>query len=254
MVEHAATRVAVVTGASRAAGIGFAIARRLLADGFAVLVHGWPAVDAPAAEALARLGGEGERLAFVAADLGEPAAAARVLDAALERFGRVDVLVANHAHSEPGGLAEVTAAELDRAWAVNARASVLLAQAFADRFEDVQGDGRIVLFTSGQHLGPMPGELAYAISKGAIHQMTWTLSDALADRGITVNAVNPGPVDTGYADGPLHAAVANGFPGGRWGEPGDVAKLVAWLASAESRWMTGQVLDAEGGFRRHDVG
>jgi 3-oxoacyl-[acyl-carrier protein] reductase len=257
-VSAVSERVALVTGVSRTNGIGFAAVERLLDDGLHVLVHSWSAHDAeqpwggqPLAEVLDALGGVGPRLAHVEADLGDPGAPARVVAAAVERFGRLDVLVANHAHSARGGLADVTAADLDRAWAVNARGSVLLAQAFAAQFDAARGDGRVVLFTSGQHLGPMPHELPYTISKGAIHQMTWTLADALADRGITVNAVNPGPVDTGYADDELRAALAPAFPAGRWGAPADVAPLVAWLASRESRWVTGQILNAEGGFRRH---
>jgi 3-oxoacyl-[acyl-carrier protein] reductase len=107
-----------------------------------------------------------------------------------------------------------------------------------------------VLFTSGQHLGSMAGELPYAISKGAVHQMTRSLGDALAARGITVNAINPGPVDTGWASGELYEAVRERFPAGRWGQPDDIAPVVAWLASDAAAWVTGQVIDAEGGFRR----
>lgn len=250
-------RVAVVTGVSRRQGIGFAVARRLLADGLSVLIHSWSphdaeqpwGADAPGA-VVEELGGLGDRLAHVEADLGEPDAPATVIAHALDRFGAVDVLVANHARSSAQSLADVTAEELDRSWAVNARAVVLLVQAFAAKRGGADADRRIVLLTSGQHLAPMPDELPYAVTKGAVHQMTRTLADALAGDAITVNAVNPGPVDTGYASAERHAAVRARFPGGRWGRPDDIAAVVAWLVSAQSGWITGQVIDAEGGFRR----
>ncbi|GLW67071.1 3-ketoacyl-ACP reductase [Actinomadura rubrobrunea] len=254
-----AGRVAIVTGVSRRQGIGFAVARELLAAGARVLAHSWTPADAeqpwgadPAGieGVLEELGGLGPRLAHVAADFADPDAPARVVRRAVEEFGAVDVLVANHARSSLGTLSEVTAEELDLTWAVNARASVLLAQAFAAAHDDGRPGGRVVLFTSGQHLAPMSGELPYAISKGAIHQMTLSLSDALIDRGITVNAVNPGPVDTGYADDELRRRVAQAMPAGRWGRPEDVARLVRWLASDDAAWITGQVIDSEGGFRR----
>ena len=202
------------------------------------------------------LGGIGERLAHVEADLADPTAPAAVIAAAVERFGAVDVLVANHARSSSMGLADVTAQELDRSWAVNARAVVLLVQAFAAQraggLADERGGrrGRIVLFTSGQHLAPMADELAYAVTKGAVHQMTRSLADALADDGITVNAINPGPVDTGWPSDELRDELRGRFPAGHWGRPEDIAAVVSWLASADSGWVTGQVIDAEGGFRR----
>src|SRR5690606_34956994 len=110
--------------------------------------------------------------------------------------------------------------------------------------------GRVLMMTSGQGLGPMPGELAYAASKGALAAITVTLADQLAERGITVNTVNPGPVDTGYAIEAERRAVASMFPGGRWGQPDDPARLIAWLATDDARWITGQVINSEGGFRR----
>ena len=254
-----AGRIMVVTGVSRRAGIGFAIARRLLADGASVVVHSWAAHDAAQPWGadpggvdvlLAELGGVGPRLRHIEADLAEPDAPQFVIDFAAAEFGAVDALVANHARSSTGTLEVVTAEELDAAWAVNARAVVLLAQAYAARHDDSRAHGRIVLFTSGQHLGPMAGELAYAISKGAVHQMTRSLADALADRAITVNTINPGPVDTGWPDDDVRDRLHSSFPAGRWSTPADIAETVRWLLDEKSEQVTGQIIDAERGFRR----
>ena len=259
-MNPAAARVAVVTGVSRRRGIGFAVARRLLADGAHVLIHSWPAHDAGqpwgadpggVEGLLEELGGSGPRLRHVEADLGDPAAPARVVEDALEAFGALDVLVANHARSSSMTLETVTAEELDRSWAVNARAVILLVQAYAARRDHGRGDGRVVLFTSGQHRAPMANELPYAVSKGAVHQMTRSLADALADRGVTLNAINPGPVDTGWASEAQRDRLRPQLPLGRWGRPEDIAAVVSWLVSVESGSITGQVIDAEGGFRRH---
>jgi len=259
-VSAAPGRVALVTGVSRRRGIGFAVARRLLDDGARVVIHSWAAHDARqpwgadpgGVEALLEeLGGIGPRLAHVEADLADPAAPARVVEHAVETFGAIDVLVANHARSSSMTLQTVTAEELDRSWAVNARAVILLVQAYAARRDHGRGDGRIVLFTSGQHLAPMAGELPYAVSKGAVHQMSRSLADALADRGVTVNAINPGPVDTGWASNALRERLSSQFPSGHWGRPEDIAAVVAWMVSPESGQITGQVIDAERGFRRH---
>ena len=254
-----AGRVAIVTGVSRRAGIGFAIAREFLAAGARVVVQSyaphdaaqpWGSDPAGVSGVLDALGGVGDRLRHVEADFADPAAPAFVVEAARAAFGHVDALVANHARSSKQGLMDVTADELDLAWAVNARASVLLTQAFAAVHDDRRMGGRVILFTSGQHLAPMTQELPYAVSKGAIHQMTLTLADALADRGITVNTVNPGPVDTGWADLEIARRVRQAIPAGRWGRPEEVAKLVLWLSSDEASWITGQVINSEGGFRR----
>ncbi|MFC6886176.1 MULTISPECIES: SDR family oxidoreductase [Actinomadura] len=253
MQNTLAGRVAIVTGVSRRAGIGFAVARELLDAGAKVLVQSWAQHDAEqpwGADATSAAAELGPDVPHVEVDFADPDAPERVVTAAVETFGAVDVLVANHARSSTQTLEKLTAAELDLSWAVNARASALLAQSYARAHDDERPGGRIVLFTSGQHLAPMPGELPYAISKGAIHQMTRSLADALADRGITVNTVNPGPVDTGWAGAELTAHVARSLPRGRWGRPADVARLVRWLASDDSEWITGQVIDAEGGFRR----
>ena len=253
-----AGRTALVTGVSRRAGIGFAIARRLLDDGAAVFCQGWPAHDAaqswgPDLQDLPELERELQErgvAAIVEHDLGQPGAAAALVELAHDRFGTVDIVVANHARSSEQALENVTEEELDAAWRVNARASVMLVKSFAAQHDDARAGGRVVLFTSGQHLAPMTGELPYAISKGAIHQMTATLADALADRGITVNTVNPGPTDTGWATAELTESVTRALPRGRWNGPEDAAAVVAWLVSDDAGTVTGQIINAEGGFRR----
>jgi 3-oxoacyl-[acyl-carrier protein] reductase len=252
-------RIVAVTGVSHRAGIGFAIVQRLLDDGAKVLLHSFSqcdperpdGADAERAETLrAELGYPPERLQCIEADLGGPSAPQQVVAAAMDAFGAIDAMVVNHAHDSNQSLETVSSEELDRAWAVNARAAILLVQAFAACHDDERRDGRVVLFTSGQHLGPMPGELPYVMSKGAVHQVTRTLADELAERGITVNAINPGPVDTGWPSDELSESLRPAFPAGRWGRPEDIAPIVAWLVSPGSAWLTGQVIDAEGGFRR----
>jgi NAD(P)-dependent dehydrogenase (short-subunit alcohol dehydrogenase family) len=251
-------RVAVVTGVSRRAGIGFAVARRLLAEGASVFCQSWSPHDAEQPWGSDSLGQDGViqalaapegRMAHVELDLAEAANAARLVSTAADRFGHVDMLIANHARSSTQSLDALTVEELDRCWAVNARASVLLVQAFAAQHDGRPG-GRVVLFTSGQHRAPMSSELPYAISKGAIHQMTLSLADALADRGITVNTVNPGPTDTGWASPELAAQVGRALPRGRWNTPDEIAAVVAWLVSDDAATLTGDVIDAEAGFRR----
>jgi 3-oxoacyl-[acyl-carrier protein] reductase len=252
-------RVVLVTGVSRDIGIGAAIARKAAERGADLFLASWPQADAEQpwgaspdfAEQLARrLGEDGVRVGHLAVDLGDPDGPARLLEAACDRFGHVDALVANHARSSGQDLEHVTAEELDRTFAVNARASVLLAKEYAARHDDERPGGRIVLFTSGQHLGGMPGELPYALSKGAIQQITATLAAHLAPRRILVNCVNPGPTDTGWADAELTARLADMLPLGRWGRPEDAARLVCWLLSDEGGWIVGQTIDSEGGFTR----
>ena len=239
-----------MTGVSRRNGIGFAVARRLLEAGNGVLVHSWAAGDEspdpgglPAV--LAELEQAGGPVSHVEADFTDAAAPAAVIQAAHEALGHVDILVVNHSLERRGTLAELTADDIDDQMKVSVRAPLLLVKAFADQHDGRPG-GRVVLMTSGQHLGPMWSEVAYAAAKGALHQVTITLSDELIERGITVNTVNPGPTDTGWAAD----LDPSRFPLGRWGQPDDAARLIAWLCSDEGEWVTGQVIDSEGGFRR----
>ncbi|HTX27875.1 MAG TPA: SDR family oxidoreductase [Streptosporangiaceae bacterium] len=256
-------RVAVVTGVSRRAGIGYAVARRLAALGASLFLHHYAPHDrdqpwgadpggpaAVLAGVTAALAADGARVRDLHCDLALPEAPAQLIGAATEAFGSLDVLVCNHARSGGDGpLGTLDAAMLDAHWAVNARSAILLAQAFAAQHDGRPG-GRIIFMTSGQDLGPMGGEVAYAASKGALASITRTLADHVADRGITLNTVNPGPVDTGYAPPEVHEAVRRQSPAKRWGDPDDPARLIAWLVTDEAAWITGQVINTEGGFRR----
>lgn len=248
-------RVAVVTGVSRRVGIGFAVASRLAALGADLFVHSFAPFDAERpwgadvegiGPLLAALQSAGNRVKHLEADFSDPDAPTNVVAAAIRAIGHADILVANHAYSTSGTLEELTAAQIDAHLQVNVRGSLLLAQAFAAQHDSRPG-GRIVLMTSGQHLHPMPGELAYIASKGALHQLTASLAAHLAPRGITVNTVNPGATDTGYAASELHAAVLAAEPQGRWGQPEDAARLIGWLCTDDARWTTGQVINSTGG-------
>lgn len=249
-------RVALVTGASRRAAIGAGIARRLVADGAAVLLHSWSPHDAAqpwgadpgGAEALvAELRDQGGRIEHACADLAAPDAPSQLVDAARGTFGHLDIVVANHARSSAQALEQLTVDEIDLSYAVNTRATLLLVQAFAARHDGRTG-GRVVLFTSGPYHSAMPGELPYIASKGALHQLTPSLAVHLMPRGITLNCVDPGPNDTGYADEDTRTAVAARNPGGRWSNPADTGRLVAWLVSDDADWVTGQVIASDGGW------
>jgi 3-oxoacyl-[acyl-carrier protein] reductase len=236
----------LVTGVSRRIGIAYTVAHAFADAGAAVFATGWAGADAEqpwgADETLPDLASIG----YVSADLSDPAAPARVVAAAYDALGGLDVLAAVHARSSSQSLADLDATELDLTFAVNARATLLLVKEFASRFDGT--DGRVITFSSGQHRGPMPGELPYIASKAAIRELTTSLAAELGPRGITVNCVNPGPVDTGYADDAARAELARAHPRGRWGMPADIANVLVWLASLDSDWLTGQTLDFDGGW------
>ena len=252
-------RVALVTGASRRDGIGYATARRLAAYGASVMVHHhrphdaelpWGSDDLDAVLSGIRevLGDPDARVSHVGADLADPEAAGRVVAATVSELGRPNAVVVNHARS--GGdasLSEVTPEMLDGHWAVDARSSILLAQAFTAHHDGAPG-GRLVFMTSGQINGGMPGEIAYVAAKGALAQLVPTLAVELGPRGITVNAVDPGPVPTGYLSEEDIAGLTPRFPLGRIAGTDDPARLVAWLTTDEASWVTGQVISADGGF------
>jgi 3-oxoacyl-[acyl-carrier protein] reductase len=246
-------RAALVTGVGRRAGIGFAAAARLQALGAAVVIQGLdapPARDTLPADAggVAALAAELGAAGHVDADFADPAAPAACLEAAAAAAGPVDILIANHAASCNQNLEQLEAEAIDATLAVNVRATLLLVQAYAARHDDARPGGRVVLLTSGQNHEPMPRELPYAASKGALTAITASLAAHLAPRGILVNTVNPGPTDTGWATPELTRHELRRLPLGRWGAPEDAARLIAWLATDDAAWVTGQVLTSDGGF------
>ncbi len=251
-------RVALVTGVGRRRGIGSAICRALAARGADVVLSYWKAYDRSAPWAtdedepealLEELRGTGVRAEGVESDLSRPDSPGRLLEAATALLGTPSILVNNAAYSERDGFEGLDAETLDAHYAVNVRATVLLSVLFARRYPGGPG-GRILNLSSGQSLGPMVGELAYAASKGAIESFTRTLAAEVGHKGITVNAVNPGPTNTGWMTEELKRELAAKFPSGRVGEPEDAARLVAFLAGSEAAWITGQILHSEGGFLR----
>ncbi|MCA9878128.1 MAG: SDR family oxidoreductase [Thermomicrobiales bacterium] len=251
--------VALVTGATRLQGIGAAIARALARLGADVAFTHWRAYDATfpwrgAADDPERLAAElqllGVRALSIEADLADPETPARLLEAIERQLGSPSVLINNAAYSTNDGFEALDAATLDAHYAVNMRGAMLLSCEFARRFRDHGWGGRIVSLTSGQGQGPMPEELAYGATKGAIEAFTRSLAAALMERGITVNAVNPGPTDTGWISPELRDVLLTRFPTGRIGDPDDAARLVAWLAGPDARWVTGQIISSEGGFLR----
>ncbi|MER7397253.1 SDR family oxidoreductase [Streptomyces sp. NPDC000151] len=262
-------RTALVTGASRRGGIGYAVARRLAAYGASVYLHHHVPHDArqpwgadpggpdAVAAGVREVAVPGAVVTHGPADLTAPEAPARLLGTAADALGgRLDILVANHALSgHDGTLDTIDAAMLDAHWATDVRSVILLAQAYARHRTrhpaPGQPGGRVVMMTSGQDQGGgMPEEVAYGLAKGALASATRTLATTFAPLGVTVNTVNPGPVDTGYAVGELRERVARRFPGGEWGAPDDPARLIAWLATDEAAWITGEVINSEGGFQR----
>lgn len=235
---------ALVTGISRRIGIGWAVAQRLALDGWQVSGSGWPAHDEQQP-----WGGEAatphiDGMAWTEADLSDPEVPAALVQQHVARYGGLDALVAVHARSSMQDLLSVTAEELDASFAVNTRATVLLVQAAAKA-----SVRRVVLFTTGVHQDPMPPEIPYVVSKAALQGVTATLAAALAPSGATVNCVNPGPNDTGYADDADRAFVASRMPlARRWGHPADTAELVSWLVSDAAGWITGQTINSDGGW------
>ena len=275
-------KTALVTGVSRRRGIGFAVATQFARLGADVFIHHyrphdtrlpWGGDDLDAVrDALRGELAPGAQLGDASGDLRDEASIPLVIEAARGLTGRLDILVCNHAQSgDDGSILDMTAERLDGFWQTNARSTILLTREFAamravdspgarpgERVERrgpfAEPTGRVFWMTSGQIAHPMRGEVAYAASKAVLAGLTKTVAAELLDLGIVLNTIDPGPVNTGYldpetTDRPLDELEAwmQATPFGRYGEPADPARLIAWLASPEGAWVVGQVLTSDGG-------
>jgi 3-oxoacyl-[acyl-carrier protein] reductase len=251
-------KIAVVTGASRLNGIGAGIAVELASKNIDIFFTYWTKYDQEMPWGIGENEPEqlkntiekyGVRCESLELDISEPSAAVKLFDYLEEKLGKASILVNNAAYGIDAGYEKLTAEIIDKHYLVNIRGTMLLSLEFAKRFTNAKG-GRIINLTSGQSLGPMIGNIAYATTKGAIEAFTLTLSAEVAAKGITVNAVNPGPTDTGWMDDQTKTHLLTKFPTGRIGTPHDAARLISFIASDESDWITGQVIHSEGGFMR----
>lgn len=251
-------RIAIVTGVSRLKGIGRAICLELARRKIDIFFTYWTPYDNEmpwkvAAEEPTLIQKEVEALGVrcekMELDLSQSGAIIKLLAQAKKEIGTPSILVNNATYSTQTNIDTFTAEELDKHYAINVKATTLLTIEFIRQFEATKG-GRIINITSGQSLGPMSEEIAYAITKGAIETLTYTLHQQVAAKGMTINAVNPGPTDTGWMDEKLATDLLKQFPMKKIGMPKDAARLIGFLASEEGEWVTGQVIHSEGGFTR----
>ncbi|MCA1055699.1 SDR family oxidoreductase [Rossellomorea aquimaris] len=250
-------KTAIVTGASRSNGIGTAICLALAEAGADIFFTHWTPFDETVGSGVEKdwpgilndkLIGIGVRAAHMEADLEEEETPRRIMDAVVESLGSSHILIHNATYCAPSSFRTLDASILDKHYNVNNRGTILLSMEFAKAFEKQNpggGEGRIIHMVSG---GPDPENLAYIATKGALKAITSPLATGLAPLGITVNAVDPGPTDSGWIDEELAQAFLPMFPQGRIGLPEDAAKLICFLASGESQWVTGQIIESNGGF------
>lgn len=213
----------LVTGAERPNSIAAAIIPRLEADGWDVVTSELRSGDYPC-------------------DLASPTAPTELVERVSRDRGPIHALVLSHAHDEESGILDTTAESFDRHLAVNARATLLMISAFARQVDET--GGAIVAFTSDHTTGNMP----YGASKGALDRIVISAARELGPRGISANVVNPGPIDTGWMDAETRESLTAHHPLGRLGTPRDIAGITAFLLSDEGRWISGQLLHADGGF------
>ncbi|MGZ0878691.1 SDR family oxidoreductase [Priestia megaterium] len=251
-------KIAIVTGASRAKGIGTEICRELAREGADIFFTHWSKYDRLmdyfneddfkwSKHLMEEIRSLGVRCESMELDLSQPDASRKLLDEVQNKLGSPSILVNNATHSVDVDFRSIDADMLDAHYNVNIRGTCLLTVEFARLIEGKHG-GRIINMVSGQDKSPEPGNLAYVATKGAVSTFTKSVAIELAPLKITVNAVDPGPTNTGWMSSELKKELLPKFPMGRLGEPRDAAKLVIFLASEESEWITGQIIHSDGGF------
>jgi len=244
--------VALVTGVGRTAGIGAGIAIELAASGWDIAFTYWTAYDkrmhwgieTGATDAIERsIASHGVAVAAIEADLTDTGAPELIFDETERQLGNVTALVMCHCESVDSGLLDTSIESFDRHFAVNARATWLLIREYGLRFRGGHGTGRIISLTSDHTVGNLP----YGASKGALDRITQAAAHELAHLGVTANAINPGPVDTGWMTDEIRHGVVRQTPLGRLGTPQDTAHLVEFLCSPNGGWVNGQLLMSNGG-------
>ena len=251
-------KVALVTGVSRLKGIGKAICIELAKRSIDIFFTYWSPYDQQMPwktsagepdEIQRQIASMGVRCEKMELDLAQEDSTSTLLHQVESMLGFPHILINNATYSTVTSIDSLTGSELDNHYRLNVKATIMLTLAFIKNFK-LGNDGRIINLTSGQSLGPMPNEIAYAITKGAIETLTYTLAQEIASKKITINAVNPGPNDTGWMDENLKNELLQRFPMNRIGQPQDTANLIGFLVSEEGGWITGQTIHSEGGFIR----
>jgi 3-oxoacyl-[acyl-carrier protein] reductase len=243
-------KVAVVTGASK--GIGAAIAKQLADEGAAVVVN-YATSKQGADRVVAEITGKGGRAVAVQADVAKPADIERLFAQAKKAFGRVDVLVNNAGIFEFAPLEEVTPEHFHKQFDLNVLGLVLASQEAARQFGT--GGGSIINISSVVATSAPPNASVYSATKAAVDAVTRSLAKELGPRHIRVNAINPGLVETegaqagGFSSGDFRKQIEAQTPLGRIGQPQDIAPAAVFLASDDSRWITGETLHIAGGHR-----
>ena len=239
-------RVALVTGADT--GIGWAIAQRLQADGFALAFHTRDEED-DARERFDEIAARG-RAEWVPGDVSDPEACERIVREAVEKLGRIDVLVNNAGVTSAKPALDLTSDDFDRIFTIDVRGAFLLARSAALSMK-ASGGGAIVNITSVHEHIPRPGFALYAAGKAALGMLTRSLALELAADGIRVNAVAPGAIATERNE--EADALVSEIPLGRPGEPEEVAGLVSYLAGDEARYVSGASILIDGAMAQQVV-